>query len=273
MRFAELSVLFLLILIQLAEGFEVTVVLKNYDGFADLRIANSSAIFFEGKVLSGQIISLPSGKYTFELSAMGKVFLRNIEILRNETLEFNLGFTNSTDFLSVVVHSVVFHDRSVEEIIIVSNKADLNFEGDLSIPLPNFDGLKVLYSNLDFLEAYVHGKNVVFKSLLVNDNDSGSIRIAYYLTEDVMERDMGEKKIIIAPLVEVEDFKGLNKTFREMGGEKIAILEGSGNFYVKFRFEKQFPFSLLSIPIISFAIFLIFFSKRGGWRLDENRGH
>lgn len=270
MRFAELSLVFLIFLgIQIAEGYEVVVFLKNYNDFAELRVKNESATLFEGKIISGQVISLPAGNYTFELNAMGKVFIKDLTLERNETLEFNLGFTNSSDVLRVRIHSVVFED-AVEEIIIVSNDATLNFEGDLRIPLPEVKNLQILSTNLDFLEASFDGNAIVFKSLLVPENASGSIRIAYVLSKGVMERDLGDKRIMIAPLVEVEEFRGLNKTFVEMRGEKILVLEGSGNIYVKFKSTKPF-LHFLSIFFISFAVFMVFFSKRGGWG-DENRG-
>ncbi|MEM0203094.1 MAG: hypothetical protein QXO16_03820 [Archaeoglobaceae archaeon] len=270
MRFVGLSLL-ILIGVQFAGGYEVAVVLKNYDGFADLRVKNESATVFEGKVLSGQAISLPAGNYTFELNAMDKVFIKSLRVEKNETLEFNLGFTNSSDVLSVRIHSIVFEDATVEEIIIISNDADLNFEGDLRIPLPEVESLQVISANLDFLDASFDGNAIVFKSLLVPDNASGTIRIAYVLPKGVMERDLGEKRIIIAPLVEAEELRGLNKTFVEMSGKKILVLEGSGNVYAKFKFAKPFPYSLLSIPLISLAVFMIFFSKRGGWS-NEGRG-
>lgn len=271
MRFVEVSLLFLLaVAIQFAEGYEVTITIKNYDGFADLRVKNESATLFEGKILSGNVISLPVGNYTFELSAMNKFFIKNLRVEKNDELEFNLGFTNSSDVLSVRIHSIVFEDTSVEEILIISNRADLNFEGDLEIPLPEVENLQIVSSNLDFLDAIFSGNSLVFKSLLVSENASGSIRIAYFLPKGVMERDLGEKRIMIAPLAEVEEFKGLNKSFVEMGGRKVPILEGSGKIYAKFKFEKPLPISLLAIPLISMAVFMIFFSRRGGWS-DEGR--
>lgn len=271
MRFVEVSLLVLLaVAIQFAEGYEVTITLKNYDGFADLRVKNDSATLFEGKILSGQVISLPAGNYTFELSAMDKFFIKNFRVEKNDELEFNLGFTNSSDVLSVRIHSIVFEDTSVEEILIISNGADLNFEGDLEIPLPEVENLQIISSNLDFLNAFLDGNSIVFKSLLVSENASGSIRIAYFLPKGVMERDLGEKKILIAPLAEVEEFNGLNKTFVEMRGGRMLVLEGSGKIYAKFKFERPLPISFLAIPLISVAVFMIFFSRRGGWS-DEGR--
>ena len=271
MRFVGLSLVFLILVgVQPTEGYEVSIVLKNYDGFADLRVKNESTTIFEGRILSGQAISLPAGNYTFELNALGKVFIKILRVEKNETLAFNLGFTNSSDFLGIRIHSVVFEDATVEEIIIISNGADLNFEGDLRIPLPEVENLQIISTNLDFLDASLDENAIVFKSLLVPDNASGTIRIAYILSKSAMERDLGGKRIIIVPLVEVEEFSGLNKTFVEMGGGKILVFEGSGNIYAKFRFAKPFPFSLLSIPLISLAVFMIFFSKRGGWS-DESR--
>lgn len=278
MRFVGLSLVFLVLFcvgvfgVSIVDGYEVTVVLKNYDGFAELRVRNESATIFEGNVLSGQTISLPIGNYTFELSAMDKIFVKNLLIEKNETIEFNLGFTNASDVLSVRIHSVVFEDATVEEIIIILNSADLNFEGDLRIPLPEIEGLQVTSSNLDFLGVSFDENAIVFRSLLVPENTSGSIRVVYVLSKSVMERDLGEKRIMIAPLVEVEEFSGLNKTFVEMGGGRIMVLEGSGKIYAKFKFTKQFPYSLISIPLVSFAVFMIFFSKRGGWS-DEGRRH
>ncbi|MEM0022882.1 MAG: hypothetical protein QXK44_04950, partial [Archaeoglobaceae archaeon] len=140
MRFVGLSLVFLILVgVQLTEGYEVSIVLKNYDGFGDLRVKNESTTIFEGRILSGQAISLPAGNYTFELNALGKVFIKILRVEKNETLAFNLGFTNSSDFLGIRIHSVVFEDATVEEIIIISNGADLNFEGDLRIPLPEVE--------------------------------------------------------------------------------------------------------------------------------------
>lgn len=268
MRFAGLSVL-LLICIQLAFGYEVRIVLKNYDGEADLVVREDARTIFEGKISSGKTISLPAGSYTFEARAMDKVLVKDLRVEKDEKLEFNFGFTNSSDVLRIKLHSIVFDDATVEEIVMISNNADLNFEGDLSIPLPKIDNLQVVSSNLDFLDASFEGDAIVFKSLLVPEKGSGGIRIVYVLSGEAMERNLGDKRIVIAPLVEVEEFRGLNGTWVEMEGERFWVLEGSGNVYVKFKFAK-FPYSLLSIPLISFAVFMIFFSKRGGWS-DENR--
>lgn len=270
MRSVGLSLLVLLFA-SIAAGYEVTVVLRNYDDFAELRVINRTTTFFEGKIRSGQVISLPAGEYTFELSAMNKVFLKPLIVEENKTIEFNLEFTESEKVLEVKIHSIIFEDASVEEIIMISNNASLNFEGDLRIPIPEIENLQVISSNLDFLEMYVEGNAIVFRSLLVPENSSGGVRIAYFLAKDTIERDLENKRIIVAPLVEVEEFSGLNKTFREMGGGKVAIFEGSGKIYMKFRFTKPFPISLLSIPLITFAVFMFLFSKRGGWRVNEGR--
>uniref|UniRef100_A0A7J2TJV3 Uncharacterized protein n=1 Tax=Archaeoglobus fulgidus TaxID=2234 RepID=A0A7J2TJV3_ARCFL len=149
----------------------------------------------------------------------------------------------------------------MDEIIIVSNRGDLNFEGDLAIPMPKISGFKLLSSNLDFLDFFISDGKLVFESLLVADNSSGSIRIAYILEGDTMERKLAGEKVLLIPLAEVEDFKNLEIAF--VGGQKVY--EGIGSYWIKFRFS-SFQFAHIAIFIASLALFLILLSNRGGWK-------
>ncbi|MCS7118890.1 MAG: hypothetical protein RMH75_02475 [Archaeoglobaceae archaeon] len=265
MRCVEISLL-ILIVIFTSSAYEITVILRNFDDVAELRIFNSSGLFLELMVSSGDVLSLPSGEYTFELIALNKTFLKDIIIERDEVLDFNLGFTNSTDVLSITIHTVVFQDYKVEEIIIVSNTADVNFEGNLTIPIPEIKNLQIISSDFDFINAFALEHYLIFESLLIAENSSGSIRIVYILSNDFMEREIKGEKILIMPLVEVEDYKNLTKYSKKLGGNFVTVFEGNSSYFIKFRFLGQFPIVYLAIFTISTTVFLIFFGKRGRWQ-------
>lgn len=265
MRLKELSLILLLLIP--VQGYEVTVLLKNYEGIAMLKIYNETGVFFSGNVYSGETISLPAGNYTFELGALNKTFIKKLEIAGNEGVEFNLGFTSSTENLSLMLHSSVAENGSVDEVIVIVNKGEMNFEGDLVIPMPAFNNLLILAKNLDFLDYEVLDDAIVFKSLLVPENGSGSIRITYDLASEEMARNLGKERVIIIPIAEVLEYRNLTYKIEDFGGEKIALLEGNGSYYVKFRFVDYSlsPLVFFAILLISASLFYLFFERRGNW--------
>ncbi|MEM2727291.1 MAG: hypothetical protein QXV61_03435 [Archaeoglobaceae archaeon] len=266
MRLKELSLLMLLIIP--VQGLEVVVILKNYDGDANLTIFNESGLFAEKTVKSGEIIYLPLGNYTFEMSALNKTFIKRLSVESNETIEFNFGFTNSTENISIMLHTIVAKNGDVDEVIVVSNNGELNFEGDLEIPMPAFKDLQIISNNLDFIAFESSSGSVIFKSLLVPENGSGSIRIAYRLVSDEMERELINERVMIIPLAEVVEYRNLTQKKEDFNGEIIQLLEGNGSYYVKFKFVEysESPIALIAILLISASIFLLFFEKRGRWK-------
>ncbi|MCS7131029.1 MAG: hypothetical protein NZ872_06390, partial [Archaeoglobaceae archaeon] len=136
MRLKELSLLLLLLIP--VHGFEITVILNNYDGDATLRVFNDTSLIFEREVNSGDVLMLQKGNYTFELNALNKTFIKRLNVESDQRLEFNLGFTSSTENLKIMLHSIVAQNGSVDEVIVITNRGKENFEGDLEIPMPAF---------------------------------------------------------------------------------------------------------------------------------------
>ncbi|MEM1579091.1 MAG: hypothetical protein QXK70_06720 [Archaeoglobaceae archaeon] len=269
MRLEGLSLLFLFI-IATAHGFEITVYLKNYDGKAMLNVFNDSKRILEKEISSGEVISLPEGNYTFTIFALNKSFVKKVAVTKNQDLDFNLGFTDDSSILSFSFHTIVKNDMSVDEIIIVNNTANLNFEGDVAIQISNFSDLQLLSSNLDFLDLIIQKDSILFKSLLVAEKSSDSIRISYKLTLDSINRDFNGIKVeraIIITNAEVLDYNGLSYKETIYGDEKIRILEGNGSYYVKFKFYNipNISFAIIAIGIICGSIFFLFFANRGRW--------
>lgn len=266
MRLKELSLLILLLIP--VQGLEVVVFLKNYDGEANLTIYNETGFFLGKNIRSGEIISLPEGNYTFELNALNKTFIKRLALKGNETIEFNLGFTNSTQKLSVMLHSIINQNGSVDEIIVVSNRGNMNFEGDLEVPMPAFTNLQLIATNLDFLSIETSGSSVTFKSLLVPENGSGSIRIAYNLASDEMERNLTNERVMIIPLAEIIEYRNLSYNVREFDGSVSVILEGNESYYLKLKFAEYSlsPIVMLAIFLISASLFFVFFERRGRWK-------
>lgn len=269
MRLKGLSLLFLAI-IATAHGFEITVYFKNYDGKAMLNVFRDSETILKKEISSGDIISLPEGNYTFTIFALNKSFVKNVSVTKNEDLFFNLGFTNDISVLTFNFHTIVEKDMSVDEIITVNNTANLNFEGDVAIPISNFSDLHVISSNLDFLDFIIEKDFIVFKSLLVAEKSSDSIRVSYKLTSDSISRDFDEIKVeraIIITNAEVFDYNGVSYREAIYGNEKIRILEGNESYYVKFKFYNlpSISFPMIAIIIICASIFFFFFAKRGRW--------
>ncbi|MDK2876899.1 MAG: hypothetical protein PWQ22_1309 [Archaeoglobaceae archaeon] len=266
MRLEGFSLLLLLLLP--AQGYEITIILTNYDSNATLTVYNGTEEVFNNFVFSGDRISLAEGNYVFELNALNKTFIKRLQISNNETVEFNLGFTNSTDNLSVMLHSSILQNGSVDEVIVVANNGKLNFEGDLTIPMPEFTNLLIISKNLDFLSFEISNNSITFKSLLVPENASGSIRIHYILTSNEIVRDLRNEKVIIIPSAEVLEYRNLSYKLHEFDGEKIPLLEGNGSYYIKFKFVEYSlsPIALFAILLISASLFFVFFEKRGGWK-------
>lgn len=266
MRLERLSLLLLLLLP--VQGYEITIILTNYDSSATLTVYNGTEAVFHDLVLSGDRISLPEGNYTFELNALNKKFIKKLQINKDETLEFNLGFTRSLDNLSVMLHTSVLQNGSVDEVIVVVNSGGLNFEGDLTIPMPEFTKLQIISKNLDFLSLEASNNSITFKSLLVPENASGSIRIGYNLPSNEIVRNLGNERVILIPFAEVLEYRNLSYKLQEFDGEKIPLLEGNGSYYVKFKFIEYSvsPIALIAILLISASLFLFFFEKRGKWK-------
>jgi len=265
MRLKGLSLL-LLLLIPI-QGYEVTVILKNHDSGAMLTISNGKEAVFSGPVFSGDRIPIESGNYTFELSALNKTFIKKLRVEENQTVEFNLGFTNSTEFLSVMLHASVLRNGSVDEVIVVTNRGDLNFEGDLTIPMPDFTNFRLITNSLDFLSIEISNESITFRSLLVPENESGIIRIAYTLPTGEMIRKLSGERVVIIPDAEVLEYRNLSYREQQFDGVRIGLLEGNGSYYVKFRFvDYSVSFiSLAAILLISASLFLVFLERRGGW--------
>ncbi len=265
MRLKGLSLLLLLLIP--VQGYEVTVILKNYDSGALLSISNGKEAVFSGLVFSGDRIPVEGGNYTFELSALNKTFIKKLRVEENQTVEFNLGFTNSTEFLAVTFHASVLRNGSVDEVIVVTNRGELNFEGDLTIPMPAFTNFQLITNSLDFLSIEVLNESITFRSLLVPENESGIIRIAYTLPTEEMIRKLSGERVVIIPDAEVLEYRNLSYREQQFNGERIGLLEGNGSYYVKFRFlDYSVSFiSLAAILLISASLFLVFFERRGRW--------
>ncbi|TDA29269.1 MAG: hypothetical protein DSO00_04695 [Archaeoglobi archaeon] len=266
MQLKGLSLLLLLLIP--VQGYEITVLLKNYDSTAMLTVYNETETVFSGLVLSGDRISLEAGNYTLELNALNKTFIKKLQVEENQTVEFNLGFTNSTEFLTLMLHAGVLRNGSVDEVIVVTNKGNLNFEGDLAIPMPAFTNLQIITKSLDFLSIEFSNDSITFKSLLVPENESGIIRIAYTLESDEMVRNLSNVRVVIIPDAEVLEYRNLTYREQVFEGERIPLLEGNGSYYVKFKFLDYSisPIALAAILLISGSLFLVFFERRGGWK-------
>lgn len=259
--------LMLLLLVPI-NGYDVTIALKNYEGDANLRIFNESGLIIEKSIQNREVITLSEGNYTFELNALNKTLIKKHSVESDETLEFNLGFTNSTENLSIMLHTIVAQNGSVDEVIVVSNKGELNFEGDIEVPMPAFANLQILSTNLDFLSYEVSKNSLIFRSLLIPDNSSGSIRMLYRLSSDEMERELAEGRVVIIPLAEILEKRNLTLRMLDSNGEKIFVLEGNGSYYIKFKFMdySESPLPLIAILLISVSLFFLFFEKRGRWK-------
>ncbi|MCS7143486.1 MAG: hypothetical protein NZ879_00500 [Archaeoglobaceae archaeon] len=266
MRLKGLSLLLLILLP--AQGFEITIILNNYEKEAMLRIFNDTALLFEGTVISGDIITIPEGNYTLELNALNKTFIKRLNVDSDKRVEFNLGFTSSTEDLTIMLHSIVAQNGSVDEVIIISNRGKENFEGNLTIPMPIFSNLQIIAKNLDFLDLETSMSSITFNSLLVPENGSGSIRIAYDLATDEMKRELKKERVIIIPIAEVLEYQNLSYKIEDFNEEKIILLEGNGSYYIKFKFVEysESPLPLVAIILISISLFLLFFEKRGRWK-------
>lgn len=243
----------------------ITIILLGYDGTANLTVAGVGTF----EVTNGTEIFLEKGTYTFELHALNKVFVKEAKGT-DEYLVFNLKFTNSTEKISIFYHTIL--SSTVTEVIVLTNNGEDNFEGNLTVPLPNFRNLAVKSSNLDFLSYILEKESITFNYLLIPANGSGQIVVSYELNSNVFYRNGRSASFMVLTDLDLENFEGL--TFQEertLHGTSFKIFYGEDSeYYVKFKSKMLVEYNLLALLAIllsSAIIFIHFYEKKGKWKL------
>ena len=157
-----------------SQAYTVNISIKGYDGEAMLNVT-STDFTMSGEVKNGSKIELSEGFYIFRLFALNKTFQKEVNLTKNTTLTFNLLFTNTTENLSLIRHIIVYSPTQIYEILLIINSGDRNFEGDISVPLPDHSNLNIEESTLSFISVDDIGERINFYDVIVPASDSGRI--------------------------------------------------------------------------------------------------
>lgn len=189
----------------------------------------STDFTMSGEVKNGGKIELSEGFYIFRLFALNKTFQKEVNLTKNTTLTFNLLFTNTTENLSLIRHIIVYSPTQIYEILLIINSGDRNFEGDISVPLPDHSNLNIEESTLSFISVDDVGERINLYDVIVPANDSGRITFSYSLKSNVFKIISSEKqRLMILSALPVEEYKNLSyKGLQEFGGRKYMVFEGN----------------------------------------------
>ncbi|MCS7121595.1 MAG: hypothetical protein NZ895_03205 [Archaeoglobaceae archaeon] len=242
----------------------ITVILLGYDGVANLTVVGVGNF----EVVNGTEIPLQEGTYIFELSAMEKVFVK--EVNANESFViFNLKFTNSTKNISIFYHTIL--SSIVSEVVVLTNRGDENFEGDLTLPMPDLRNLEVVSSSLDYKSFHAKDLFLTFNSLLIPARGEGQIVLHYELNSNVFYRDGRNASYVILTDLDFEDFRGLVfQGERTFNGVNFKVLSGENSEYLLKIKSPQISYNLLAllgIFLSSLVVFIHFYDRRGKWKL------
>jgi len=263
--------LFLLLItagIASASEFSVQIFTKGYNDTAELSVIGEN---FSKKleIKNGTVLSLPAGKYTLKLFALNKTFVEKLVLDENKIITFNLLFTGSTENLSVMRHAIIQPRLEVLEIVIITNSGDANFEGDIAIPLPEFDELEILDSSLSFMSASEFDGRLILEKLIVPANSSGNVSITYRLTKPVFSSSNENQNLLVLTTVPVDG--QYNTTYlgvQRFGGLDYSVYRCEPGCKLEFKVKPEIRVdknSALLITAASGLLFLYFFSRRGGW--------
>jgi hypothetical protein len=272
---ALLVVLLPQVLISQSLAYTVNISIKGYDGEALLNVTSADLTMSRG-VKTGSKIELPEGLYVFSLFALNKTFQKEVNLTKNTTLTFNLLFTNSTENLPLIRHIIVYSSTQIDvyEILLITNSGDRNFEGNISVPLPDHRNLNVKESTLSFITADDMGDRINFYDIIVPANDSGRITFSYSLKSNVFKISDSEKqRLMLLSALPVEEYMNLSyKGIQEFGGQRYRVFEGNiTKCSLVFGGEKGAkvdPVALIGILIISASLFFYLKSKSSRWE-DE----
>ncbi|MEM0331699.1 MAG: hypothetical protein QXM06_01320 [Archaeoglobaceae archaeon] len=244
------------------------IVLEGYDDSANLMVVGEN---FSGNftVKNGSLLDLSPGNYDCWLLAMNKSFYRKINTSEVEELYFNLRFTNSTEFIKIYYHTVLYYSNGflVSEVVFLNNTANENFEGDIVIPMPDFYDLKIS-SSLSYLRYEVSGNSLRFFDILIPANGKGQMILSYRLNSDVFYRDGRNSDYVLFTNLEVKSFEGIDYLGdRSFQGSTFSVYAGKDSVY-KLHLTQKSPNFLPVVGIIlaSAGIFMFFYSRKGGWK-------
>ena len=266
-----------LLLLLLASGYNLTIQIDGYDRPAHLNLTSSN-FTFSGEVENGTILKIPPGFYNLELYALNKTFVKSVNVEEDTTVRFNLLFTNSTGNISEFHHLIVYPIKGsfrVSEVVVLENKGDKNFEGDVTFPLPEYDSFSIESSSLSFIETKLDGRSVTFKDLLIAANGGGQILMMYSLKSNVLElkypRNVSFVLLTTANLINKSStlsFAGVKSSSK---GE-YNVYKGSGKyFYLELEGEYEIfidPAFLLILLTLGCSIFFLFYKRSGGWKFQ-----
>lgn len=263
----------LILLILPAAAYTVTIVIEGYNNSTNSALLSVNGT--EQYVNSGSQISLPGGNYTFRLFALNKTFEKDVEVNGNTTVVFDLRFTNKTDNITLTRHIIVYGGREVMEVLMVRN-AGMNFEGDLTVALPDHSAFAVTESTLSFVGVKVNGK-ATFRDVIVPKNGSGTITYTYRLKSNILAFNDTKHRILLLTSIPVSNVTGLEfKGIEEFKGKRFEVYEGyADHCRVVFSSEGDItisPIILVGILALSAALFLYFRTRSqrigsGKWKL------
>lgn len=257
------------IVVASANQFSVQIFTKGYNGTAELNILGENFSKVE-TVKNGSVLSLPPGNYTLKLFALNKTFVEDLKLDGNKTITFNLLFTNKTENLSVIRHVIIQPNLEVLEIVLITNSGQANFEGDVTIPLPQHSGLEITDSSLSFLDVPEVDGKLILEKIIVPANSTGEISITYKLAKPFFSLATIENQSIFI-LTTLPVIKQNNTSYlgvKQFSGEDYSVYRCKSDCTLEFKAEPEIKVDKTSAVLIIAAsglLFLYLLSKRGGW--------
>ncbi len=269
-----LAAIMILLCISTATAYQVTFVIKGYSGKVELN-ATSPNFSYKGEIANGSVVNLPNGTYSLKIYAMNKTFEKIVNVSRNMTVTFNLAFTNSTANLSTFYHVLVYPTSKgfgVEEVIIITNNGTKNYEGNFTVPLPDYTSFSIDTSSLSFMGYDLSKNSVTFRDLIVPANSTGQIAVIYNLKSNVFELKLKRPtRLMLLTSARVLAAHGLEYMgAKNFGGTTFQVYEGYSRYYMAEFGENVRVFisspAIAGIILVAGSIFLYFHEKSGGWK-------
>ncbi|RLI80575.1 hypothetical protein DRP05_00025 [Archaeoglobales archaeon] len=238
---------------------------------------------FVNKTGTTLVFELPSGMYHVLIQYGSLSLLKRVNLTENVTLTINLTTTNNSSLLIKKIHTIIYPNNYLEvyEVLILQNKANKIFFGDVQIPLPQHRRFEMLKSTAKFENYIIQNNNLVITNTTILPNSTAEIMFSYTMNSNNFSRrvdSISETLILVngASKVKRSPFlisQGVEQFDGEIFEVLTANLSGENSYYVLMAENKQTAnvnlAVILGIVIFSIGIILFVLDRGKEWEIEN----